>query len=106
MEGSREVGGSGKFYRVNVQDKSDFVIFRNHDIGRAGHIERLAGKRANGRWSTVTWLIDKNEAHVENDVLVGDTSSVREVLSRLRRKPRHVKGNIFSVVSKKRGTKK
>jgi hypothetical protein len=88
-------GGKGKFYRVNVRDKSDFVIFKNHDIGERGHIERLAGKRANGRWATVTWLIDKNEAHIDNGTLIGDTPDVKDVLKKLRRKPRHFKGDIF-----------
>ena len=88
-------GGQGKFYRVNVRDKSDFVIFRNHDIGKKGGIERLAGKRANGRWATVTWLIDKNEAHIQNGILIGDSPEAKEVLRKLRRKPRHVKGDVF-----------
>lgn len=88
-------GGKGKFYRVNVRDKSDFVIFRNYDLGKKGHIERLAGKRASGRWATVTWLIDKNEAHVSNGFLVGDSPDAKEVLRKLRRKPRHIKGDVF-----------
>ncbi len=89
------MGGKGKFYRVVVRDKSDFVMFRVHDVGERGHVERLAGKRANGRWATVTWLIDKNDAHVFNGILVGDTEDVRDVLGKLRRKPKHLKGDIF-----------
>lgn len=89
------MGGKGKFYRVVVRDKNDFVLFRNHDIGEKGHIERLAGKRANGRWATVSWLIDKNEAHIENGILVGDNEDVKDVLGKLRRKPKHLKGDIF-----------
>lgn len=87
--------GKGKFYRVIIRDKSDFVMFRNHDVGGQGHIERLAGKRASGRWSTVSWLIDKNEAHISNGILVGDTEDAKNVLKKLRRKPKHVKGDIF-----------
>ena len=87
--------GKGRFYRVVVRDKNDFVMFRNHDVGGPGHVERLAGKRANGRWATVAWLIDKRDAHIERGYLVGDTEDVRDVLKRLRRKPRHVKGDIF-----------
>lgn len=90
------MGGKGKFYRVIVRDKNDFVMFRNHDVGEKGHVERLAGKRANGRWATVSWLIDKNEAHIaSNGFLVGDNEDVRGVLSKLSRKPRHLKGDIF-----------
>lgn len=89
------MGGSGKFYRVVVRDKSDFVMFRNHDIGKKGHIERLAGKRANGRWATVAWLINKKEAHIRNNILVGDNDDVKGILQKLRRKPKHLKGDIF-----------
>lgn len=89
------MGGKGKFYRVVVRDKNDFVIFRNHDVGKKGHVERLAGKRANGRWATVSWLIDKDEAHVTNGVLIGDNDDVRGVLGKLRRRPRYLKGDIF-----------
>lgn len=90
------IGGSGRFYRVGVRDKSDFVEFRNHDVGEKGHVERLAGRRKNGRWATVAWLIGKENAHVSsNGYLVGDTEDVREVLGKLRRKARHVKGDVF-----------
>ena len=87
--------GKGKFYRVVVRDKSDFVMCRNHDVGKRGHVERLAGKRANGRWATVAWLIDKREAHVVNGYLVGDNDDVRGVLGKLRRRPKHLRGDIF-----------
>ncbi|MCK4650002.1 hypothetical protein KAT36_02110 [Candidatus Pacearchaeota archaeon] len=89
------MGGEGMFYRVVVRDKGDFVLFRVHDVGKKGHVERLAGQRANGRWATVSWLIDKNEAHVSNNILVGDSEDVKDVLRKLSRKPRHLKGDIF-----------
>ena len=89
------MGGEGKFYRVTVRNKNDFVMFRNHDVGEKGHVERVAGKRANGRWATVSWLIDKNEAHISRGILVGDNKDVTDVLSKLRKKPRHLKGDIF-----------
>ena len=89
------MGGKGRFYRVVVRDKSDFVMFRNHDVGEKGHVERLAGKRANGRWATVAWLIDKNEAHISNGFLVGDNEDVRDVLGKLQSKPKLLKGDIF-----------
>ncbi len=87
--------GKGRFYRVDIRDKSDFVMFRNHDVGGECHVERLAGKRANGRWSTVSWLIGKDEAHVTNGILVGDNDEVRNVLKRLRGRPKHLRGDIF-----------
>jgi len=101
------MSGSGKFYRVVVRDKNDFVMFRNHDVGEKGHVERLAGKRANGRWATQAWLIDKNEAHVSsNGYLVGDNEDVERVLLKLRRKARHLKGDVFMAGPEVKGLKK
>jgi len=89
------MGGKGKFYRVVVRDKGEFVTFRIHDVGKKGHVERLAGKRANGRWATQAWLIDKKEAHISKGILVGDSKDVKDVLGKLRRKPKYLKGDIF-----------
>tara|TARA_Y100000034_G_C6732353_1_gene324529 strand:- start:260 stop:685 length:426 start_codon:yes stop_codon:yes gene_type:complete len=88
-------GGSGKFYRIVVRPKEDFVTFRNHDIGKKGHLERIAGKRKNGSWATQAWLIEKSDASVKNGVLVGKSKHSKELISKLRRKPKKVKGDIF-----------
>ena len=96
------MGGKGFFYRVVVRDKNDFVLFRNHDVGKKGHVERLAGRRANGRWATQAWLVDKNEAHMdEKSVLIGENKDVIGVLAKLRRKPKHLKGDIFEAKPRK-----
>lgn len=90
------MGGAGKFYRVVVRPKREFTSFRNHDVGDKGHVERVAGRRSTGSWATQAWLIDKREAHVaSNGYLMGDSEDVKDVLAKLRRKPRHVKGDIF-----------
>jgi len=89
------MGGEGKFYRVVVRPKSEFKIFRVHDVGKKGHVERVAGQRVNGRWATQAWLIDKNDAHISRGVLVGDKEEVKDVLAKLRRKPKLLKGDIF-----------
>ena len=57
--------GEGEFYRIEVRPKSEFVTFRNQDVGDPGGIERLAGKRASGSWDTVKWMIKKEAAHEE-----------------------------------------
>jgi len=90
------MGGSGKFYRVVVRPKSEFTSFRVQDVGKKGHVERVAGRRSSGSWATQAWLIDKKEAHVaSNGYLIGDSQDVKDVFSKLRTKPRHLKGDIF-----------
>ncbi len=88
--------GGGKFYHIAVRPKGDFVAFRNHDVGRAGHIQRVAGKRGTGSWDTVKWLISKADAHVAAGKLVGDTEGAKKVLSTLGSRPRHIKGDMFT----------
>jgi hypothetical protein len=73
-------GGSGQYYRVEVRPKGGFELFRYQDVGRPGHVKRLAGKRSSGAWADAAWLISKTDAHVRNGVLVADTPSARKVL--------------------------
>ena len=73
-------GGGGRYYRVQVRPKGGFEIFRYHDVGRPGHVKRLAGKRPTGTWADAAWLISKTDAHVTNGVLVADTPGARKVL--------------------------
>ena len=89
------MGDKGKFYRVIVRPKSEFKLFRNHDVGEKGHIERLAGQRPSGRWATHAWLISKEDAKVVGGILVGISEDVKDIIAKLRRKPKMVKGNIF-----------
>lgn len=88
-------GGSGKYYHVEVRDGGDFETFRTQDVGDPGHLQRVAGKRASGSWATVKWLVSKDDAHVEDGKLVGDTKEVKDMLSKLRRKPVHIRGDRF-----------
>jgi len=87
--------GGGEFYRIQVRPKDEFVTFRTQDTGSPGHIERLAGKRASGSWDTQTWLVSKQDAHVEDGKLVPDTADARELLAKLGSEPTHVEGDIF-----------
>src|SRR5436309_875902 len=68
----RPGAGGGKFYRIQVRPKSEFVTFRTQDVGELGHLERLAGKRSSGSWDTQAWLIAKEDAHVHGNTLVID----------------------------------
>lgn len=88
-------GCEGDYYHVAVRDKKDFATFRTQDVGEPGHVQRVAGKRESGSWDTVKWLISKEDAHIEDGKLLPDTEEVREVLSKLGSKPKHVKGDVF-----------
>ena len=87
--------GRGGFFHIQVRPKSDFVFFRNQDVGRRGGIERVAGRRANGSWDTQKWLIGKSEAHRAGKRLAPDTAAARKVLAQLGSTPRHLGGDRF-----------
>lgn len=87
--------GKGKFYRIEVRPKSDFVQFRVQDVGRKGGLERVAGKRPSGTWGTVSWLISKEDAHIEHGRLVIDDKKAESVLKQIRGRILHVKGDVF-----------
>jgi len=88
-------GGQGEYYHVEVRPGEDFVTYRTQDVGGPGHIERVAGKRESGSWATVKWLISKEDAHVVDDTLVGDTSDAKDLLKKLGSKPVHKSGDRF-----------
>jgi hypothetical protein len=87
--------GKGAYYHIEVRPKKQFAMFRTHDVGKKGGIQRVAGKRRSGSWDDQTWLISKTHAHVEDGTLIPDTSGVRDVLEALGSKPVHVTGDRF-----------
>ncbi|MAG11023.1 hypothetical protein CMI44_01800 [Candidatus Pacearchaeota archaeon] len=93
--------GKGKFYRIIVRPKSEFVSFRNQDIGKKGHLQRLAGRRSSGSWATHSWLIAKTDAEMKNKTLIGKTKDARTLLSKLRTKPKRIRGDIFEAKDRK-----
>jgi hypothetical protein len=64
-------------------------------VGDKGHIIRLAGRRSSGSWDTQTWLISKNDSHLEGETIVGDTADSRKLIESLGSKPIMVKGDVF-----------
>jgi len=88
-------GGEGEYYRITVRPKTEFVTFRTQDVGGPGHIQRVAGKRSSGSWDTQTWLISKQDAHVEDGKLIPDTEKTRQLIEELASEPRQVKGDVF-----------
>jgi len=87
--------GTGSFFHIQVRPKSEFVAFRNQDVGGRGGVERLAGQRANGSWDTQKWLIGKSQAHLDGDTLVADSVAAEKVLTQLGSTPRHLGGDRF-----------
>lgn len=87
--------GTGEFFHIQVRPRTEFVSFRNQDVGARGGIERIAGQRANGSWDTQKWLIGKSEAHRAGKRLEPDTAAARKVLTQLGSEPRHLGGDRF-----------
>jgi hypothetical protein len=99
----RKPGASGKgsFYHIEVRPKTEFVTFRNQDVGERGGIERVAGRRASGSWDTQKWLISKTLAHVADGELVADTPDARKVLRSLGSNPQHLGGDRFKALPRR-----
>lgn len=87
--------GRGQYYRIMVRPKEEFITFRIQDVGRKGHTERLAGKRASGSWDTEAWLVNKKDAHVEKNKLVIDNPQTKTILKQVRGPIMHKRGDIF-----------
>src|SRR5471030_3247356 len=87
--------GTGGFFHIQVRPRTDFVSFRNQDVGARGGIERIAGRRASGSWDTQKWLIGKAQAQRVGKQLEPDTAAARKVLSQLGSVPRHLGGDRF-----------
>lgn len=98
-------GGEGRFYRIVVRPKKEFKTFRIQDVGERGHLERLAGKRSNGRWDTQAWLIEKKAAHMNSKgELVIDEPRVKTALKQIQGPIRHQRGDIFTASPRKRAS--
>ena len=87
--------GRGDYYHVEVRPGEEFVTFQTQDVGRRGHIQRVAGKRSSGYWTTVKWLIGKEDAHVQNEKLVPDTKAAKDVIKQLGSEPVRLIGDRF-----------
>lgn len=87
--------GQGNYYHIELRDGGDFETFRTQDVGDPGHLQRVAGKRSAGSWSTVKWLVSKEDAHVEDGKLVGDTQEAKDLIRKLRSRPVQIRGDRF-----------
>jgi len=86
--------GEGQYYRIIVRPKEEFITFRYHDVGKKGHLQRLAGKRASGSWADQAWLISKEDAHTKDGSLIPDTTDARKIL-RIIGPVKRIKGDVF-----------
>lgn len=87
--------GKGNYFHVEVLPKTGFVTFRTQDVGEPGHIQRVAGKRSNGTWATIKWLIGKEDAHVRGNKLIPDTKDAKDLIKQLGSQPVHLNGDRF-----------
>ncbi len=94
--------GKGKFFHIQVRPKSQFKTFRVQDVGEKGGLERLAGKRpgSGGTWDTVTWLVSKEDAHVDAHGHLKIKGKAAALLKQLKGRIVHVKGDIFKAHEK------
>ena len=94
----RRAGGSsggGEYYHIEIRPGGEFETFRTQDVGKPGHIQRVAGKRSSGYWTTVKWLIGKEDAHIQDKTLIPDTKDAKEVIEKLGSQPVHFLGDRF-----------
>lgn len=87
--------GGGRFFHIEVRPASDFVRFRVQDVGAAGGVERVAGRRASGSWDTAKWLVEKTHAHIEDGHLIADSVEAEKLFANLGSPPRHIEGDRF-----------
>jgi hypothetical protein len=81
--------GEGNYYHVEVRPKDEFTTFRTQDVRNEGHLQRVAGKRSSSSWATAKWLIRKEDAHVKDGKLLGDTKEAKDLIKKLGSEPVH-----------------
>jgi len=96
------MGGHGRFYRIEVRPKGEFVTFRTQDVGKRDGLERVAGRHPGGSWETATWLVEKKDAHVSGGELIIDDPKARTVLKQIRGRIIHLDGDVFRAHPRRR----
>lgn len=94
--------GKGRFFHIQIRPKYEFKTFRVQDVGEKGGLERLAGKRPGpgGSWDTVTWLVSKDDAHVDAHGHLVLTGKAKSLLKQFKGRITHVKADIFKAHEK------
>jgi hypothetical protein len=96
----------GDYFHIGVRDVDEFISFRTQDIGDEGALQRVAGQRASGGWDTVTWLVSKRHAHLEDGRLVADRKAARDLLNSLGSVPERIEGDFFRAKPRPSGSRK
>ncbi len=81
-------------FRIKVRERAGFEDLRMENVDKHGHVQSVMGYR-DGRWHTVTLLVDKNAAHVENGRLVADMDEAEWALDSIGGAPRQVTNDHF-----------
>src|SRR5260221_5652788 len=72
--------GRGDYYHIEVRPAGDFVTFLTQDVGKLGHIQRVAGRRSSGYWATVKWLIGKEDSPLQDNKNFPRPKRVKQVI--------------------------
>lgn len=84
------------FYLIIVRPKAEFVAFRFCGCGHSNRNHQLEGQTGQGNWNTQAWYISKNEAHIDEEKLVGDSEEAKSIISSLKSGLSHLDdSNIF-----------
>jgi hypothetical protein len=86
--------GEGDYYHIEVASKDEFKMFRMHDVGKEGHLQRLAGQREDGTWDTQKWLISKKDAHLDGERLIPDNEDAKKLIDDMG-SIKHLEGDRF-----------
>lgn len=94
--------GHGRYYHIEVLPKEGFALYRTQDVGEPGGIQRVAGRRYDGKWETQAWLVEKTGAHVSHEGrLVIDGSKAHTLTQQIRGPIVRKEGDIFRAKPRK-----
>lgn len=72
----------GQQLRIRVRPPRLYSVFRVHDVGKKGRLQRVAGKRkTTGEWETQSWRLNLSHYKSVTDALV-DLNSIADYITR------------------------
>lgn len=89
----RQEDGVGS-YRITVRPKNQYTTFRTQEI--VPGLKRIAGRRFNGTWVTVTWLVSKDCARLdERECLIISNRKIHVLMDHIKSPIKPVDGDVF-----------